>query len=328
MIPDVGVEKQVTEACDALEHLPPDLWAHALEQLDEKREVVHAVACCRSLLPLAGVGTMLNWELFNSWFQMDYRRYVDEGVVPASAGVGPEVLPAGARVTLQGGYGASHGVGYTVGNPDLPSGAHIVYCYRPHAVLVEGPATAGDVLRALMKQVAREKARNMVLLRLFEYVQYRVSFVDDVDGEVKGPGGQAKSRVMVDDNESEGPGAADLMEALGLVDEHLFASFAKHVLPTEWMEDPFPPCISCIGRPRLPGIDAVLALAEPDPTLAMGMDELVELARPYQEDLGERCVLARLVPAGSSEAPSGQLLGERAQRAYCALWGSPARPTV
>ncbi|KAG1671674.1 hypothetical protein FOA52_007465 [Chlamydomonas sp. UWO 241] len=50
---DAAVEAAVPapagHPCDALDLLPPDLWAHALEQLEEKRDVVHAAACSRAL---------------------------------------------------------------------------------------------------------------------------------------------------------------------------------------------------------------------------------------------------------------------------------------
>ncbi|KAG1667787.1 hypothetical protein FOA52_010824 [Chlamydomonas sp. UWO 241] len=126
----------------------------------------------RSLLPLAGIGTMLNWELFNNWFQMDYRRYVDEGVVPACAGIGPEVLPARAGVTLQGGKGTSHGDGYEVGNPHLPSGAHI-----------KGPATAGDVLRTLMEQGSGVEAPGRARARAARPLSSGTSALYQVDME-------------------------------------------------------------------------------------------------------------------------------------------------
>jgi hypothetical protein len=44
---DAAAPAPAQTACGALDLLPPDLWTHALEQLDEKRDVVHAAACCR-----------------------------------------------------------------------------------------------------------------------------------------------------------------------------------------------------------------------------------------------------------------------------------------
>jgi hypothetical protein len=44
---DAGAAGSSLAACDALELLPPDLWTCALENLDEKRDIVHAAACCR-----------------------------------------------------------------------------------------------------------------------------------------------------------------------------------------------------------------------------------------------------------------------------------------
>jgi hypothetical protein len=46
----------------------------------------HASPMRRSLIPLAGAGTMLNWELFNSWYDNDFSRYVEEGDVPDCGG--------------------------------------------------------------------------------------------------------------------------------------------------------------------------------------------------------------------------------------------------
>jgi hypothetical protein len=122
------------------------------------------------------------------------------------------VLPAGARVILQGGEGVTHGhePGHTKSPDGGWDGIFVIYWYRRHAVTIEGPATAGDVLRALMEQVgqtmrlsahcpaclppllshasgascqacsllqvAREHARNAILLQLFKYTQRRVSF--------------------------------------------------------------------------------------------------------------------------------------------------------
>ncbi|KAG1676140.1 hypothetical protein FOA52_004980 [Chlamydomonas sp. UWO 241] len=93
-----------------------------------------SLCACMSLVPLSGVGTMLNWELFNSWYKQEYEAEgaVKEGVVPAC-----------------------------------------------------GPATADDVLSALMKQVARERARNAMLSALLDYVQERIGLEDDPEGEVK-----------------------------------------------------------------------------------------------------------------------------------------------
>ncbi|KAG1681289.1 hypothetical protein FOA52_007335 [Chlamydomonas sp. UWO 241] len=157
-------------SCDALDLLPFDLWAHALEQLEEKRDVVHAAACCRSLVPMAGVGNMLNWEVFNSWYLERFDNGVEECMLPICDGMGPEVLRAGVGVMLQDGTfdgAVLHG--------DYPIDGFAVYASRAHAMHVQGPATAGDVLSALMKQ------------------------------------------------------------ALGLSDERLFESFAKHFFPSEWV---------------------------------------------------------------------------------------------
>jgi hypothetical protein len=44
---DAGAAGSSLQACDALELLPTDLWTYALENLDEKRDIVHAAACCR-----------------------------------------------------------------------------------------------------------------------------------------------------------------------------------------------------------------------------------------------------------------------------------------
>jgi hypothetical protein len=73
---------------------------------------------------------------------------------------GPLVLPAGCRITLQGGCGAAHGhrpgalAIINPGNFD-DQDVNVVWRYRPHSLVVDGPATARDVLTALMKQVGR-----------------------------------------------------------------------------------------------------------------------------------------------------------------------------
>ncbi|KAG1662580.1 hypothetical protein FOA52_003959 [Chlamydomonas sp. UWO 241] len=217
-----------TPPCDALELLPPDLWMHALEQFEEKRDVVHAAACCRSLVPMAGVGNMLNWELFNSWYKEEYvarGKGVVEGELLACDGLGPEVLSARGRFMLQTGGGC------TLGNPGVPSGAQVLYFHHPHAFVIQGPATAGDMLSALMQQFARERARNTIFEQLLEHIQYKVDFVIDPEGPLKDPDGPVFRRVMVDSD--EGDWAAGLIKTLGLTDGHLFESFAKNLIPPE-----------------------------------------------------------------------------------------------
>ncbi|KAG1662582.1 hypothetical protein FOA52_003961 [Chlamydomonas sp. UWO 241] len=310
------------------ELLPPDLWMHALEMLEEKRDVVHASTCCRSLVPMAGVGNKLNWELFNSWYKEEYVAHgkgVTEGELPACDGLGPEVLSARGCVMLQGGEGANHGGFNMMGNPGLASGGIAVSWHCLHAFVIEGPATAGDVLSALMKQVARERARNTILKQLFEYVQYNVGFVDDPEGPLEDLNGPALRRVMVDNDQAEW--AADLIKTLGLTDEHLFESFSKNVIPPECMSSRglhFPITLFGDSRPVEEYMDFTLGITDPDPTVTMSTEDLIELARGYE--VWFLTSFQRLVPADAPEASTGwssarQLAGEAGQRVYRAMWG-------
>ncbi|KAG1671682.1 hypothetical protein FOA52_007473 [Chlamydomonas sp. UWO 241] len=166
-----------------------------------------------------------------------------------------------------------------------------------------------------MKQVAREKARNEILTELLHHIQLRVGFVDDPEGAIKVPTGPAKRRVMINNNEGDVPWAshlaADMRKELALSDERLFESFAKHVFP-RWI-------IDAGGDSMEQSAQYTLGITDPDPTMAMSAERLIDMARGCH--VVSMSSFSGLVPAGSPEATDGQLTGDSGARVYCALWG-------
>ncbi|KAG1666160.1 hypothetical protein FOA52_011572 [Chlamydomonas sp. UWO 241] len=97
------------------------------------------------------------------------------------------------------------------------------------------PAKAVDVLKQLSVQVTMEVYRNMILMNLLSTVQQNIRFVADPDGELKGPNGEAWTRVMesaelsdYEGDEGEEP-RVRLHERLGMTLPWLLSNFGQFV---------------------------------------------------------------------------------------------------
>ncbi|KAG1678160.1 hypothetical protein FOA52_016097 [Chlamydomonas sp. UWO 241] len=289
-----------------------------------------------SALPPASMADTLDWKALNAWYVLKQKRgeipeQISEDFLrtgPKKGDMGPEVLPAGVSVLLQAGNGLMHGVGCTTTGTE---GVSMRYSYRPHALQLQGPAKAGDVLKALSEQVTKEVLRNMLLRKLAATAMHNITFVEDSAGDVKDVKGKTFTRKLEkversDDNDEDedddeywvsigktpSKKLEPLYKQLGMTAERLLANFGKLMYPE--------------NSERLNGGENhVLEVTEGrDPLAAMTLEELEQLVQktfPYGGvGCGGSTALLQIVPAGHSKCPTGQLPGKAGEHVYCAVW--------
>ncbi|KAG1661083.1 hypothetical protein FOA52_004545 [Chlamydomonas sp. UWO 241] len=274
---------------------------------------------------------MLDWVALNEWKDSREDRMVQEHrrwEGPTNGSMGPEVLPVGAVVWLQGGGGLSHGFtgGYWM---TRGGGVDLLLRHRPHAIRIEGPARAGDVLKKLSLQVTTEVYRNTLLRSLADTVRDSVSFAKGPAGMLKGHvAGDGMRREMKELKRSVGRGADEdddqnpkecLYEHLGMSDEWLLKNFGKFVLPGNTSR-------RYIQQHQQQACSLFLDVTEgSDPLEDLTFDELEDLVEVYcgRAGQGGSTFLLGVVPETHPKYPKGQLPGSPGEGVFCALWSDP-----